>query len=62
MARDRAYFTNDFFIVIQIRWTTGFSVTLLYGIMSLQNFEHAATAQLSCHVQNSIATTSLALG
>ena len=32
------------------------------GIISLQNFAHAITAQLSCQVQKYIATTSLRLG
>ena len=39
----------------------GFSVTPLYGIISLQNFARATTAQLSCHMQNFISMTSLQL-
>ena len=39
-----------------------FSVTPLYGIISLQNFAHAMTAQLSCHVQNLIAIISPSYG
>ena len=35
-----------------------YSVSPLYGI-SLRNFAHATTAQLSCHVQNSMVITSL---
>ena len=31
-------FTNKFFIKMQIRWKIGFSVTLFWGILSLQNF------------------------
>ena len=56
-----AHFMNDFAIVIQILWKTGFSVTPLYGVISLQNFTHGTTAQLSCHVQNFITITSLQL-
>ena len=37
------HFTNDFFIVIQIRWKIGFSITQLYGFISLQNYAHATT-------------------
>ena len=33
-----------------------------YHMVQLQNSEHATTAQLSCHVQNSIAITSLQFG
>ena len=44
-------------IVIKIRRKIGFNVTPLKGIVSLQNFAHATTAQLSCHVQNSIVIT-----
>ena len=35
---------------------------VLQGIITLQNFADAMTAQLSCHVQNSIATTSQHFG
>ena len=48
---------NDFSIGIQIRWKFGFGVTPLQGIRALQNFAHATTAQLSCHVQNFIEIT-----
>ena len=51
----RAYFMYDFSIVIQIGWKIGFST--LYSVISLPNFAHATTAQLSCHVQNFIAIT-----
>ena len=51
-----AYYKNDFSIVIQIPWKVRFSVTPLWGIVRLHNFAHATTAQLSCHVQNFIAT------
>ena len=40
---------------------TGFSVTPLLGIISLQNSAHATTVQLSCHVRNFIAIASLQL-
>ena len=46
------HFTNDFSIVIQIQWKIGFSVTSMLSIISLQNFAHATSAQLSWHVQN----------
>ena len=45
-----------FSIVIQIQWKINCSVTPLLGIISVQNFAHAMIAQLSCHVQNFIAT------
>ena len=32
-----------FFIVIQIRWKIGFSITQLYGFISLHNYAHATT-------------------
>ena len=51
-------FTNDFSIVIQIQWKIGLSVTPLCGIISLQ-ISHLPRQQLSCHVQNLIAITSL---
>ena len=40
----------------------GFSVTPLWGIISLQNVAHGMTAQLSCHVQNFVVITSLQFG
>ena len=46
-----AHFRNGFSIVIQIRWQIGFSVIPMKRIISLQNFEHAMTAQLSCTFQ-----------
>ena len=53
-----ARFTNNFSIVIQIRWKIDLSVTSAWCSISL-NFAHATTAQLSCHVQNFIAITLL---
>ena len=58
----RAHFMNNFSIVIQIQWKINFSVTSLYGTISLQIFAHVTTAQLSCHVQNFIAIILLQLG
>ena len=55
-------FHNDFSFVIKIRREIVFSVTPLKEIISLQNFAHAMTAQLSCHVQNFIVITWLQLG
>ena len=49
-------------VVIQIWWKLVFSVTPFYGIISLQHFVHATTAQLSRHVQNFIAITWLHFG
>ena len=40
-----AHFTKDFSIVIQIRRKISFNVTPGSGIISLQHFAHAATAQ-----------------
>ena len=59
-----AYFSNDFCIIFhQIRWNiAGFSVTQLQGMISLQKFAQDTTEQLSCHMQNFIAITSLQLG
>ena len=57
-----AYFTSVFSTVIQIQWKTGFDVTPLWGILSQQNFVHATTAQLLCHVQNFTGIISLQLG
>ena len=45
-------FHERFSIVIQIRWKIVIGVTPLFGIITLQNFTHATTAQLSYHVQN----------
>ena len=39
-----AHFKDDFSIVIQIRWKTDFCVSPMYGIISLQNCVHVATA------------------
>ena len=41
---------HNFSIIIHIRWNIGLSVTPLQGIMSLQNFARAMTAQMLCHV------------
>ena len=50
---------HNFSIVIQIWWKIGFSITPLWSTISLQNFAHTMTAQLSCHVQNFIVITLL---
>ena len=62
LLRSAAHFTNNFTIVIHIRWKNSFSVSPLWGMISLQNFAHATTAQLSCHVQNFIVITSTHFG
>ena len=51
----RVHFFNGFSIAIQIRWKFHFSLTPILITWSLQNFEHAMTAQLSWHVQNIVA-------
>ena len=56
-----AHFMNYFFI-IQIWQKICFSITPLKGIISLRNFAHGTTTQLSCHVQNFIAIVSFKLG
>ena len=53
----RGPFHERFSIVIQIQWKIGLSVTPSLGTISLQNFAHATTVQLSCHVQNFIVFT-----
>ena len=53
----RARFTNDFLPAIQIRWKLRLAVIPLLAIRSQQIFEHATTAQLSCHVHNFVAIT-----
>ena len=58
----RGIFHERFSIAIQIRWNIGFSVTALYGIISLQHFANSATAQLSCLEQNLIEITSPTFG
>ena len=50
-----APFTNGFLPAIQIRWKLRLAVIALRAIRSRQIFAHATTAQLSCHVQNSVA-------
>ena len=47
-------FSNKFFIVIQIQWKIGLTVTPLPGIVSLQNAANAMTTELLCHVENFI--------
>ena len=53
--RPGARFTNDFLPAIQIRRKLRLAVILLLAIRSQQNFAHATTAQLSCHVHNFVA-------
>ena len=45
----------------KVHFTNDFSITPLKDIILLQNFAHATTAQLLCHVQNFIGITSLQL-
>ena len=52
-------FRSIFYIVIQIRYKIGISVTPLQVMATLRNFAHAIIAQLSCHVENIIAIASL---
>ena len=49
-------FTKDFLLAIQIRWRVRITVISLLAIRSQQILAHATTAQLSCHVQNFVAT------
>ena len=56
-----ARFTNGLLPSIQIRWKLCPAVILLLAIRSQQNFAHATTAQLSCHVQKFVAITTLRL-
>ena len=56
-----ARFTNDFLLAIQIWWTLCFVVIQYLAIRSQHIFAHATTAQLSCHVQKSVAITLLHL-
>ena len=58
----RVHFTKDFSIVIQIWWKIDFSVIPLQCILSLQNFVHAPTAQMLCHVQHFVTIAILQLG
>ena len=51
----RVPFTNAFPIATQIRWKIRFTAFPLLANVPLQIFTHAATAQLSYHVQNFVA-------
>ena len=55
-------FTIDFPITIQIRWKLHLNVIQLLMIISQQNFVHATTVQLPCHVQNFVTVISLESG
>ena len=57
-----ANFINDFFHHNQNLMGNWNSLTPLLGIISIQNFAHTTTAQLSCHVQHFIAITSILIG
>ena len=48
-ARHCCPFTGDSSIVIQIRWKIDFSVTPLYGFISLRNFAHAVVPWATFH-------------
>ena len=54
-----ARFTNGLLPAIQIRWKLRLAAILSMAIRSQQNFAHATTAQLLCHVQNFVAITVL---
>ena len=54
-----AHFTNDFSIVIKIRWKIIYVAIYFLAITSLQRFAHAATAQLLCRVKNIMTITLL---
>ena len=56
------HFTKDFSITIQIQWKFHLDATQLLVIISQHNIAHAMTAELSCHVQNSVAIASLEFG
>ena len=50
-----AHFTNDFSIVIQMRWKFHSSLIQVVSMWSLSHFAHGTTAVLSLHVQNFVA-------
>ena len=60
--RPGAHFTNDFSIIIKIRWKIFYVAIYFLAITSLQRFAHATTAQLLCHVKNIVTITLLDLG
>ena len=57
--RPGAHFTNDFSIVIKIRWEIVYVAIYFLAITSLQRFAHATTAQLLCHAKNIVTITLL---
>ena len=52
-----AHFTNEYFIVIQIRWIIHIALIQIVINWSLQNSAYDTTAQLSWHVQKLAAIT-----
>ena len=60
--RPGGQFTNNFFIKIQIQQKLGFIVIPFLVMISLQNFAHATTAQLSWHVYKFVAIALLEFG
>ena len=54
-----AHFTNDFSIVITIRWKIVYVAIYFLAITSLHRFAHPTTAQLFCHVKNIVTITLL---
>ena len=54
-----AHFTNDFSIVIKIRWKIVYIAIYFLAITSLQSFAHATTAQLLCHLKDIVTITLL---
>ena len=54
-----AHFTDDFPITIKLRWKIFFTVIPSQAKLSLQIFAHATTAELSCHMQNMLAISSV---
>ena len=59
IAMPGAHFTNDFSIVIKIRWKIVYVAIYFLSITSLWCFAHARTAQLLCHVKNIVTITLL---
>ena len=56
-----APFTNDFSIVIRIRWKLHSTLLWVVVMWSLRNFAHSTTAMLSWHVHNFVAICHLTM-
>ena len=61
-SRPQAHFTNHLSIIIQIWWKICFTVIQFQTMRSQQNFAHAMTAHLLCHVQKIVVISSSQLG